>query len=434
MIKLAATPDQRSVITARERHLFLAAGRRWGKTTTVRNRILFKTLGTPGFKYWYITPYYAQGVKEWNLLTRNRVFAKRISQKKKQPFPYILLHNGSEIGFRSFHKPESIRSEGLDEVWIDEIQDIDPDGFWEVIRPLVSDTRGTIGASGQFRGYNWYYKGMYLPGIDPSVRNYMAWRFPTSSGLAFRSAAGQQDLIDAKTMLPKSVYDQEYDCIPSANEAAAFDPLDIDRCIEGEPSRRPRLGYSYIMGLDLGRVVDHTAIVVLERETGRVIWCQHWQRGVKHSSLALLAARVARRYNAMVVIDATGGATGGRKKPDAYLRFYRKAIPNAKARYFTKHTKAEMVHTLSIAIEQKQVLIPKAYEHNGVGVAASYEDSLIDELKKYEYEYKNGHYDYHAAKGAHDDYVAALLMAWWAKHANWSHHSSTAADLANVIP
>lgn len=379
-----------------------------------------------------MSPYYAQSVKEYNLLVRNKTFARRIQQNKLQPFPYILLTNGSEIGFRSLHKPESIRSEGLNEVWIDEIQDVEAEGFWEVIRPLVSDLRGTIGASGQFRGYNWYYKSMYLPGIDPSIKNFKAWRYPTSSGLAFQSRAGRTDLEDAKLLLPKAVYDQEYDCIPSANEAAAFDPDDINACIDGAPMRRPRNGYSYIMGLDLGRVVDHTALVVLERETGRVVWCQHWPRGVKHSSLAMLAARVARRYDALPVIDATGGATGGRKKPDAYLKYYRKAMPNAKARYFTVTTKPEMVQTLSLAIEQKQVLIPAAYEHNGEGAtAANADDSLIDELKKYEYEYKHGRYDYHAPKGSHDDYVAALLMAWWAKHAHWTHHA--ACDLSAVV-
>jgi len=416
MVALVATPDQQDVITARERFLFLAAGRRWGKTTTVRNRIIYKTLGRPSFKYWYIAPFYSQGVKEYNLLVRNQIFARRIVQCSKQPFPYILLNNGSEIGFRSFNKPETIRSEGLHEVWVDEIQNIDPSGFWEIVRPLISDLRGTLGASGQFRGHNWYYKSMYLPGRDPTMRNYRAWRFPTSTGLAFQSAAGRQDLEDAKLMLPRLKYAQEYDCIPTANEDAAFDPLDINKCIEGRPMFRPREGYTYIMGLDLGRVVDHTALVVLERESGRVVWCQRWERGVKHSSLAMLAARVARRYSALPVIDVTGGATGGKAKPDAYLKFYRKAMPDAKARWWNQSTKGEMVETLSLAIEQLKVAIPSEYE---AGVKSGSEDLLIDELRKYEFKLKGNHYDYAAPKGAHDDYVAALLMAWWAKHAGW---------------
>jgi hypothetical protein len=416
---LAATLAQQEIINCRKRFLFLAAGRRWGKTATVRNRIIRQTVTHPRFKYWYCAPYYAQCKKEWNLLTRNRVFAKRIQSQSTQPFPYIRLHNGSEIGFRSLNRPESIRSEGLHEVWVDELQDVDEETFVAVIRPLVSDLRGVLGASGQFRGYNWFYKSLYLPGQDPESRSFKSWRFPSSTGLEFLSAAGQQELADARLMLPKALYDQEYDCIPSANEAAVFDPDDIDACIRGEVIKRPRSSFTYIMGLDLGRVVDHTALVVLERESGQVVWAQKWARGMKHQTLAMLAGRVARRYNALPIIDVTGGATGGKRKPDAYVKYYREVMPNAKARWWNPATKTEMVNTLSLAVEQHKVGIPAEYEAGGKGKSAYSEDSLIDELRKYEYERKGTHYDYHAPKGDHDDFTAALLMAWWGKHANW---------------
>ena len=403
---LITTLDQIEIIQARERFLGLFAGRRWGKTATVRNRIIYKT-ATPGFPYWYVTPLYSQCYAEYESLTNHPIFRRFIRRSKTQPFPQIWLNNGSTIGFRSFENPKSLRSAGLGEVWVDEIQDIKMDGFWPVIRPLISDRRGTLGVSGQFRGHNWYFKQFFKPGINPRNKLYKAWRRPSSTGLMFQGPAGRKELSIVRDQVPPAVYDQEYDCIPSANIAAVFPPKQVDAIIGGRISTKSRAGRRYIMGLDLGRVVDHTALVVLEVETGQVVHAEKFPLNRKHAEYAKLAGDVARQYGALTVMDTTGGATGGRAKPDEYVKLYRQRIPDVRTFFWGSRNKESIIAHMGLEIQSCKIRIPKAFI------------DLEDEVRSYEWTYRNGYYDYHAADGKHDDYVAALAQALWARRSGW---------------
>lgn len=405
-MKLRVTRAQQKVIQSKARYIGVFAGRRWGKTFVARFRIISRALEKPGAKIWYVTPTYSQLLKEFRALSAHPVFSKYIAKTRLQPYPEIILHNGSEIGYRTFDRPENLKGHGLDEVWVDEIQDIAEDAFWPVIRPLLSDRRGTLIISGQFRGKNWYYEQLYMPG-QPGPKSkaprYESFRFPSSSGIAFQSELGRLELDDAKQQLPRMQFDQEYECVPIANQKAVFDPEDLKRILRGTPSVAKN-GHQYVTGVDLGRVKDHTAIVVIEKSKDKtiphvIVHAEKIPLGVKHEEQSKIVARVASRYSARVVIDATGGATGGHSQPDAVFQFYRKLMPSAQPIYWNRAGKQRLIEHLMLNVEQARISIPPAFSE------------LLKELAAYEFEYRAGYYDFHAQSGAHDDYVAALAMA-----------------------
>lgn len=409
-IKLFGTPDQIQVIKCPIRFISVFAGRRWGKSTTIDNRIITQTLTKPKFRYWYISPTYAQVLERFRALAFAPGLQRFIRNTKLQPYPEIELVNDSYIGYRTFERPQNLRGSGLNEIAVDEIQDINEQQFWPVLRPLLSDRRGSLLIAGQFRGYNWYYEQFYLPGQDPRRAGFFkSFRFPSATGLMYQGELGRQELELARQQIPRVIFQQEYECEPVANQNAVFDPNDLKII-----SRDGQHSGPYILGLDLGRVKDPSAIVVLSIPTGTVVHAESIQLGTKHEVQAQIVARIARQFNARVVLDATGGATGGQEKTDAYLQFYRKLIPDIKPFYWQKANKERIIHHLALEIEQHRLSIPPRFT------------DLHKELMIYEFEYKTGFYDYHAPVGYHDDYVSALAMATWARHNNWGPNMSGA--------
>lgn len=396
------------VIKCRERYLGVFAGRRWGKTIGVcYNRIINRCLSDKNIRYWYVTPSYSQCWSCYDALITHYKLNRFITRKKMQPYPQIWWYNGSVVGFRSFDRPGNLRSAGLDEVWFDEIQDIDEKSFWAVARPLISDRRGTLGVSGQFRGENWYHDAFYIPGQEGpnKKKGYKSWRFPSSSGIVFQSEEGKQELQEVKEQLPRAVYEQEYECIPIANQAAVFDPYDLKLCIGGTNSPT---GSGCITGLDLGRVVDPSALVVLDPSRCQIIHSEIRPLKEKHDVGAKYAAALASRYGSALVIDSTGGATGGKvSRQDVHVKEYRKAYPNLHEVYITQAVKINLIHSLSLMIEQHKIIIPEENEQ------------LIQQLKSYEYKYKSGNFVFSGPDGHEDDLVMALALALHGFNRGW---------------
>ena len=392
----------------------VVAGRRRGKSNTSDNRVLTKCVGIPGFRYCYLTPTYAQLSERYRAVAFHPSLARFIKRTVLQPFPLIEWWNGSVTHYRTFERPENIRGTYYHEVAVDERQDIPEIPFWAVIRPLVSDYRGTIITYGQFRGHDWFYEKLYLPGLigeesyDPLHESF---RFPSSSGIRFQMPGGPEELEFNRRTQPRVIFEQEFECIPTANRDAVFRAEDLKAIKRGELIPQFQAGQRNLMGLDLGRVADPTAVVVFNANTKTVIHAEKFPLGTRHENGAVMAARIARKYNARVIMDSTGGATGGHEKQDAYLQFYRKQIPDVKPFYWQLANKERIVQHLMLEVEQHYISIP-----------AKADPLLLKEMAAYEYEYRGNHYDYHAPLNQtdiHDDYVSALAMAVYGAYVGW---------------
>lgn len=415
---IKAMPFQKEFIFCPARFMALMAGRRAGKTEAIKARIKVRTR-RPGFRYTYITPLSYQALEVYRQLTSDLTYKHNIKRQRERPFPHYFTRSGSVVNFRSMQRPEGLRSTGEDEICGDETQDnvYTERDLDTIIMPMLSDRRGSLVLAGQFRGDDWRYKRFWVPGqetIDgkPNPKNqrplYWSWQVPSSAGYVFNTQGGPEELALQKSLIPAGVWEQEWACIPTANSKAVFPSAQIKAISHGDATLTPRVGRTYIMGLDLGRVVDRSAIVVLEVETGTIVYAHKLPQRMEHATQAKEAAKIAGTFRACVVIDVTGGATGGHAHKDSYAQFYRQHIRDLREFYWQKANKEKVISQLSLEIEQKQISIPEAHTE------------LLKELSAYEYEYKHGYYDYHAPKNEHDDYVAALAMAVWGRKCGWA--------------
>ena len=402
-----ATKEQIEAIECCARYILVAAGRRFGKTKgIIQPRLCKRAIEQPGWKGAYIGPNYLLAEEQFEEIAEVcRADVRRV--RRRPPFR-ISFYNRSELVFFSWERPKNIRGFGYNEVDFDEIQEArDPVQFWAVIRPLLSDRRGTLLVSGQFRGHNWYYNEFVgRPRAHPEkYPRHRYFIFPARLGIMYRGAAGRQELEDAKAQLPAAVYDQEYECIPAANQAAVLRPEDITACTRGTPPATPQNGKFYIIGHDIGMFRDHPATCVTQVERvahgtyGKPL-VVHQERGpllVKHEIQAKRLADLARRWNAQVIIDATAGGAGGKKPAEEILKYYRKLLPDARFLVVDHGFKGAMVVEGSQLFEQHEVSVPACF------------GGLIEELGLFEYVYRHGGY-YYGREGVPDDQVFSLLL------------------------
>jgi hypothetical protein len=384
------------------------AGRRVGKTDTFFNRCVKRCLSGP-VEYVYIAPSYALAKEQFERISESLKPFTIKNGARAQPVPEIILYNGSRIRFRSFDRPKLLRGlRAIDEIWVDEIQDIKEAPFWSVLRPILSDRRGTLVVSGQFRGLNWYYKQFYEAGQQPNQSLYWSCKKPSSSGLMFQDEEGRQELEIARSQLPRAVFLQEYECEPVANQAAVFLTEDLQVIKRGKPLQKPERDRHYIIGYDLGEMTDPSSACVLEYETGSVVHSEKVPIRTKHSIQAKALAENARRWNnAQVIIDGTAGGTGGKRSADETVKYYRELIPDVRVMIWEPSVKAELVRRSSLVIENHEISIPPEFS------------LLHEELASYEFERKGETYIYHGADGCHDDQVAALMMAIYGWKSGW---------------
>lgn len=419
MIRLFVTPKQREIVTCTARKMGVFAGRRWGKTDTFFNRCIKRCLGDGPLEYVYVSPDYGLAKEQYERLCAS--LEGFIRRAIGQPKPRIELVNGSRIHLRSFDKPKRARGlRRIAEVWVDEIQDIAETHFWSVLRPMISDVRGTLIVSGQFRGFNWFYKKFFEPGQQPDQVYAKSWKLPSETGLVFQDKAGQQELVEAKKDMTKLEYDQEYGCVPIANQAAVFLPDDLEAIRRGVARTGPQEGRRYVIGYDLGEMVDPSSMAILDVQSKTFVHAEKIPQRTKHEIQAAKLAETARRWNkALVVIDGTGGGSGGHKSADENVKYYRKSIPNARVMVWEPSVKTELVRRAVLAVEAHEISVPASLE------------LMHNELAAYEYKKTGDRFSYQGSDGEHDDQVAAFMMVIWALKSGWTNtnHSSIGAFL-----
>jgi hypothetical protein len=401
-LELDATPEQIEIITCEAKFGFSICGRRFGKTLASRLRAIKKCLEVRGYQYLFCAPSYGQVLPEYEAIAFHPDIMPFIKRAPKQPYPSINFHNGSRLSFRSLDRAHLLRRDGFDEIGIDEIQNVDEDAVFSVLMPMIADRRGRLRGYGQFRGIeNWIYKKFYLPGQDAKNTNYRSWCYPTSKGYSFQTPEGKAELEILKSTMPRIKWEQECECIPQANQQAVFRYDDLNAIRRGKNSGAIP-GRRYVGGLDLGRVKDPSGHVIIDAGTKSVVHSELRKLGEKHEVGAIYAGQLYKRYNgAPVVVDTTGGATGGKASTDEYVKFYRQHLTYMHPQHLSQAVKSGMIEALALGIEQAELSIPPENEE------------LLRQLSLYEWEWKGNSLSYHGPGGHDDDLVIALALSWW---------------------
>lgn len=427
-IKLSA--EQREFVSDPAMVKILIAGRRWGKSHTLQSALV-KAAEKRGNSV-VLLPYQDQATKLFKLMdsTPNIQYLYK-SRPKLWPKPEMRWASGHETRFEGFNENPLQQRGGK---WtgvlaLDESNDLNGAMVKRVLWPKIADTRAQILIVSTITSFNWLYE-IYQDGLRGGVvksfyekRNPIpnAIGYPTSSGVMFQDADGKQRLADLKSITPRIIWDSEFECIPGSDNSECF-PYWKNSFVGTRAPAAPEPGRIYMAGLDIGRVRDNTVLVILDDEF-RICEVTVWtprNPPILPDELAQLVATRVRYWDARCIADSTGAGA----KNDPHIEIFQRLMPDMIPFVFSStrenSTKFDLVTNLMLCTEQRKLKCPFG---NGeiISLEAPEGFRLLDmEMRGYKILVSSGAKSIFGAKKekgggpeAHDDCVAALLMAAW---------------------
>ncbi len=191
---------------AKDTHRFrvVIAGRRFGKTHLAIRELCYHAR-IPNQEVWYVAPTYRQAkMITWKKL-RERIQDLRWAKKINESELTILLKNGSTIALKGADNYDSLRGVGLDFLVLDEFADIDPEAFYETLRPTLADKMGGALFIGTPKGIgNWAHDLYQMPLENPEA--WSSYQFTTIDG----GQVSESEIESAKRDLDERTFRQEF--------------------------------------------------------------------------------------------------------------------------------------------------------------------------------------------------------------------------------
>jgi PBSX family phage terminase large subunit len=179
------------------------AGRRFGKTHLAIRELAYHAR-LPDKEVWYVAPTYKMARNiVWRKL-KNRLSDLNWIKKTNETDLSITLKNGSTISLKGADNYDSLRGVGLDFIVLDEFADIDPEAWYETLRPTLSDKQGKALFIGTPKGIgNWSYE-LYQNCLDSN--DWQSYQFTTIDG----GNVPEAEIESAKRDLDERTFRQEY--------------------------------------------------------------------------------------------------------------------------------------------------------------------------------------------------------------------------------
>lgn len=203
-LNFALLPWQQEVFSDKTRFKVVAAGRRCGKSRMAAVTLLIEGLRCPqGSAVLYVSPTMGQSRQiVWDLLLD---LGRDIIQNSHVNNLDITLINGARIYVRGADRPDTLRGVSLTYAVLDEVADIKPEAWEQVIRASLSDKRGRALFIGTPKGRNWFYDTFKLGESDDDP-DWKSWHFTTADN----PLIDQKEIESAKKTLSSFAFKQEY--------------------------------------------------------------------------------------------------------------------------------------------------------------------------------------------------------------------------------
>jgi len=194
---------QKLVAESPMRFRVVCAGRRWGKTHFALREIA-KHAAQPDQLCYYVAPSYKMAKNiMWKKIKRKLVNLNWVRKINETELTLELV-NGSTIMLKGADNFDSLRGVGLNFLCMDEVADIDPAAWFEVLRPTLSDTGGRALLIGTPKGLN-YFKDLF--DNAQTKQGWMSWQFTTLDG----GNVPEEEIRQAREDLDVRTFKQEYE-------------------------------------------------------------------------------------------------------------------------------------------------------------------------------------------------------------------------------
>jgi hypothetical protein len=208
---LEITKDQLEIIKDPARFKDIVAGRRWGKTHLSLFELLINEKDgawrRPKMKNWFVSPTYRQSKNiAWQILKDICYeYPRTLKKKPNESELSIEFVNGSIIELKGADNEDSLRGVGLNRVVLDEFAYMKPEAWKEVLRPALSDKKGSAMFIGTPDGFNHFYD-FYQKGLS-GEGGFKSWFFRTIDSEFVDPA----EVEAARKELDEKTFRQEYE-------------------------------------------------------------------------------------------------------------------------------------------------------------------------------------------------------------------------------
>ncbi len=223
-------PNQFQVFVDPSRFRVLVAGRRFGKTVLAIFELINSAFHRQGTVNWYCSPTYRQSkMIAWKLLLKY-LHPALIKGKPNEVDLIVELKNGSEICLKGVDNEDNLRGVGVHFMVLDEFAQYKENVWQEVLRPMLTDTKGKALFIGTPAGKNSFYE-LYLKGLR-GEDGYKSFHFKTSDS----PYIDKIEIDEAKTQLNETYFRQEYEAsfedfvgliYPEFHESHIIEPCEL---------------------------------------------------------------------------------------------------------------------------------------------------------------------------------------------------------------
>jgi hypothetical protein len=274
-LDLSLTSWQTEVFSDPARFKVVAAGRRTGKTHLSAVSLIVNALNGKDGKTFYVAPTQGQARDiVWDTLMS---LAGDIVEGSNINNLTITLAGGNTIYLKGADRPDTLRGVSLKHCVMDEMAFFKADVWEKILRPALSDKKGSALFIGTPEGHNTFYD-LYVGAHD--WNDWKAWHF-TSWDNPFLDPA---EIQHAKDTLPRWSFKQEYEADFNANGSEYFDVEDFNYYEE-----TPKEGVDYYIAVDLAgfesdrgnktKRRDNSAMAIVAVDGSGVWWVEKIEYG-----------------------------------------------------------------------------------------------------------------------------------------------------------
>lgn len=213
---------QMKVYRTRSRFKVVVAGRRWGKTQLSKISII-KYARVKNRLIWYVAPSYrmAKQIMWPELMTS---IPRRWIKKINETSMTITLVNNTRIELKGADNPDSLRGVGIHFLVMDEVQDIDPEAWYKVLRPTLASTGGHVLFIGTPKAYNFLYELYSLGQKEENITTgkWASWQFPTITS----PFIPPEEIEAARADMDEKSFNQEFNASFETMSGRVYHPFD----------------------------------------------------------------------------------------------------------------------------------------------------------------------------------------------------------------
>jgi hypothetical protein len=245
-----------------EAHRFsvIVAHRRFGKTLAVVNHLIKQACLCPKVspRFGYIAPFREQAkLIAWDYLKR---FTSVIpGTKANESDLTVTLPNKAVIRIFGADNPDALRGMYFDGVVLDEVAQMKPDVWDEIITPSLADRKGFAVFIGTPKGLNKFYEIYQAALKDP---DWYAELFDVTN----TDALDQEEIDLQRSIMPPNKFRQEYMCDFSASVEDALISIDLVSAAYGKVIQQGMHStMPIVIGVDVARFGDDKSIIYVRQ-------------------------------------------------------------------------------------------------------------------------------------------------------------------------